>query len=383
MVRPRPKGISDLRARHTTGRPLVKLFLRTTLRAMAGATAGAVAFTAVQAADISGAGATFPYPIYAKWAATYAKDTGTRMNYQSIGSGGGIKQITAKPKPTVDFGASDMPLKPDVLEGEGLQQFPMIMGGVVPVVNIKGMQAGALKLDGKTLAAIYMGAIKTWDDPAIKALNPGLALPDARITSVHRSDGSGTSFLFTNYLSQVSADWKSKVGANTAVDWPKTGISIGGKGNEGVASYVKQINNSIGYVEYAYAMQNKLTYISLQNKDGQFVQPAIESFQAAAEGADWANARDFYLVLTDQPGAKSWPIVGASFILVHQQPENPARIKEVLKFFDWAYANGDQAAEQLAYVPIPDKVVDLVHAMWSAKIKGADGAAVYAATAAQ
>ncbi len=355
----------------------MKLFLRTTLRIVVGATAGAVAFTAVQAADISGAGATFPYPVYAKWAATYAKDSGTRMNYQSIGSGGGIKQIKAR---TVDFGASDMPLQPEELEGAGLVQFPMIMGGVVPVVNIKGVQPGALKLDGKTLADIYAGKITTWDDDAIKKLNPGLELPGARVTVVHRSDGSGTSFLFTTYLSQVNADWKSKVGANTAVDWP---TGVGGKGNEGVASYVKQINNSIGYVEYAYAIQNKLTYVSLQNHDGQFVQPSIAAFQAAAAGADWANARDFYRVLTDQPGAQSWPIVGASFILVYRQPKDPARAAAVLKFFDWAYANGGQAAEQLAYVPIPDSLVALVRKMWSEKIKGADGAALYAAQAAQ
>jgi phosphate transport system substrate-binding protein len=347
---------------------------------MAGATAGAMAFTAVQAADISGAGATFPYPIYAKWAGTYAKDTGMRMNYQSIGSGGGIKQIKAG---TVDFGASDMPLKPEELEGAGLAQFPMIMGGVVPVVNIEGVAPGALKLDGTTLADIYAGKIKKWDDEAIKKLNPGLALPDSRITAVHRSDGSGTSFLFTTYLSQANADWKAKVGANTAVDWPKGGISIGGTGNEGVASYVKQVKGSIGYVEYAYAIQNKLTHVSLQNHDGQFVQPSIEAFEAAAAGADWANARDFYLVLTDQPGAQSWPIVGASFILLHRQPKNPARTVDLLKFFDWAYANGGQAAEQLAYVPIPDSVVALVRKMWSENIKGSDGGALYAAQAAQ
>ena len=355
----------------------MKPIVRNALRAMIASAVGAAAVTGVQAAEISGAGATFPYPIYAKWADTYAKESGVRLNYQSIGSGGGIKQIKAK---TVDFGASDMPLKPEDLQSAGLVQFPAIMGGVVPVVNLKGVKPGTLKLTGPILADIYRAKITSWDDDGIKKLNPGVELPTAHITVVRRSDGSGTSFLFTTYLSEVSGEWKSEVGANSAVKWPS---GVGGKGNEGVANYVKQIENSIGYVEYAYAKQNNLTHVSLQNKDGQFVQPSNETFQAAASGADWAGARDFYLILTNQPGAQAWPITGASFILIHQQPKNPDRVQAALRFFDWAYANGDQAADQLAYVPIPDKVVTMVKDMWGQRIKGANGQALYAANARQ
>jgi phosphate transport system substrate-binding protein len=315
------------------------------------------------ALDISGAGATFPYPIYAKWADAYKKETGNGLNYQSIGSGGGIKQIQAK---TVTFGASDMPLKAADLDKAGLVQFPMVMGGVVPVVNIDGIKAGDLVIDGPTLAKIFLGEIKTWNDPAIQKLNAGAKLPNQPIVVVHRSDGSGTSFLFTDYLSKASADWKSKVGANTAVEWP---VGIGAKGNEGVANNVGQTKGSIGYVEYAYAKQNKLAHTKMVNKEGKPVDPTSASFTAAAAAADWQGTPGFALVLTDEPGAGSWPITGATFILMHKQPQDAAASAEALKFFDWAYSKGDKMAEELDYIPMPDNVVAAVKKVWASDIK--------------
>ena len=323
------------------------------------------------ATDITGAGATFPYPIYAKWAEAYKAKSGVSMNYQSIGSGGGIKQIVAK---TVDFGASDMPLKPEALEKDGLMQFPAVMGGVVPVINVSGIEAGQLKLDGKVLAEIFLGKITKWNDPAIVALNAGAKLPDEAITVVHRSDGSGTTFIFTNYLSKVSDDWKSAIGEGTAVSWK---VGTGGKGNEGVASYVQRIKNSIGYVEYAYALQNKMTYTQLKNREGQFVKPDDESFKAAAANADWANAPGFYELLTNEPGKASWPITGATFILMHKIQDKPESAKSVLSFFDWAYSNGSDMAAALDYVPMPEKVQKLVRAAWAKEIKGSDNKAVW------
>jgi phosphate transport system substrate-binding protein len=321
----------------------------------------------VGAADISGAGATFPYPLYAKWADTYKKETGIGLNYQSIGSGGGIKQIKAN---TVTFGASDMPLKPAELKEAGLVQFPTVVGGVVPVINIEGIKPGELILDGPTLAKIFLGEITSWDDPAIKKLNPKVKLPSLAIVVVHRSDGSGTSFLFTDYLLNESPDWKTKVGSSTAVEWP---AGIGAKGNEGVANNVTQTKGAIGYVEYAYAKQNKMPYASMINKDGKRVVPSTESFSAAAANADWANAPGFYLILTDQHGAKSWPIVGATFILIHAEPDDPVGATEALKFFSWAYQNGSKMAEDLDYVPLPSPVVALIKKKWAAEIKSADG----------
>lgn len=330
--------------------------------------AAALAFSLplAHAADITGAGATFPYPIYAKWAEAYKAKSGTALNYQSIGSGGGIKQIRAK---TVDFGASDMPLKPEELDKDHMVQFPAIVGGVVPVVNIEGVKGGEMKVNGELLANIYLGKIKNWNDPAIANLNPGVKLPSLPITVVRRSDGSGTTFLFTSYLSAVSPEWKEKVGANTAVAWPE---GVGGKGNEGVASYVQNIKGSIGYVEYAYAKRNTMAYTQMQNKDGQYLQPDNDTFQAAAANAKWDAKQHFYQVLTDQPGKTSWPITGASFILLHAEPEQPARTAEVLKFFDWSFHNGQKLAEELDYVPMPDNVVKLIEAMWTADIKGAN-----------
>jgi phosphate transport system substrate-binding protein len=325
---------------------------------------------AAQAAEINGAGATFPYPIYAKWAEAYAAKTGLKVNYQSIGSGGGIKQITAK---TVDFGASDMPLKPADLEKNGLIQFPVIMGGVVPVVNLPGVQPGQLKLTGKVLADIYLGKVAKWGDPAITALNPGLKLPDQAIAPVYRSDGSGTTFIFTHYLSEVSPEWKEKIGENTSVQFP---TGIGGKGNEGVSAMASRAAGAIGYVEFAYAHQNKLTHALLENRDHQFVAPEIKSFQAAAANADWRKTQDFYLLLTNQPGQESWPITGSSFILMHQQQSKPEAAREALSFFDWAYRNGDKLAEELDYVPMPDSVVKLVEQSWQ-QIKGSDGKPVW------
>jgi phosphate transport system substrate-binding protein len=324
-----------------------------------------------QAATISGAGATFPYPIYAKWADAYKEKSGVALNYQSIGSGGGIKQIK---KNTVDFGASDMPLKPEELDQAGLTQFPTVMGGVVPVVNLNGIKAGDMKLTPAALADIYLGKIKKWNDPALVKLNPRLNLPDKAINVVHRSDGSGTTFIFTHYLSQVSPEWKTNVGENTSVEWP---VGIGGKGNEGVANYSKQIDGSIGYVEYAYALQNKLAHALLQNSAGQFVAPDSGSFQAAAANADWAHAPGMYLLLTNQPGDKSWPITGATFILMYKKQVKPETAREVLKFFNWAYANGDEMASQLDYVPMPDSVVALIKAMWKKDITGPDGKPIF------
>src|SRR5512135_725095 len=336
-----------------------------------GLTVSLMAASSAFATDITGAGATFPYPIYAKWAEAYKAKTDIGLNYQSIGSGGGIKQIDAK---TVDFGASDMPLKPEDLEQKGLTQFPAVMGGVVLVVNINGVGAGKLKLDGKTLAAIYLGKITKWNDPAIVAMNSGMNLPNENITVVHRSDGSGTTFIFTNYLSKVSPDWKSVVGEGTSVSW-KAGT--GGKGNEGVASYVQRIRNSIGYVEYAYALQNKMTYTMMKNHDGEFVAPNSDSFKAAAAGAQWEKAPGFYEILTDEAGKNSWPIAGATFILMHKTQPKVANAEDVLKFFSWAYANGDNMAEALNYVPMPDKVVRLIEDSWKKNIKDEHGKSVW------
>ena len=332
------------------------------------------ALTATLAADISGAGATFPYPVYAKWAEAYKKETGNGLNYQSIGSGGGIKQITAR---TVTFGASDMPLKPEDLDKNGLIQFPTVMGGIVPVVNLDGINSGDLTIDGPTLAKIYLGEIKTWNDPAIAKLNPNAKLPAQAIALVHRSDGSGTTFIFTNYLSKVSADWKGKVGSATAVEWP---AGIGAKGNEGVANNVKQTKGSIGYVETAYAKQNNLTTTKLVNKDGKAVAATPETIAAAAAGADWAKAPGFYMILTDEAGEKAWPIAGATFILLPKQPKNAAEAAVALNFFAWAYKNGDKLAEDLDYVALPDSVVKLIEATWAKEVKDADGKPVYSVT---
>jgi len=325
------------------------------------------------AADITGAGATFPYPIYAKWAEAYKQKTGVGLNYQSIGSGGGIKQIRAK---TVDFGASDAPLKAEELAKDGLIQFPMVMGGVVPVVNIDGVQPGQMKLTGAVLADIYLGKISKWNDPRIASLNPNLRLPDQAITVVHRADGSGTTFIFTNYLSKVSNEWKDKVGNNASVSWPAP-TSSGGKGNEGVASFVQRIKGAIGYVEYAYAKQNKMAYTLLQNRDGVFVAPNDKTFQSAAAGADWKNSPGFYEILTDEPGKNSWPITGATFILMHKAQADGDKAKDVLKFFSWAYQNGDQMALELDYIPMPDEVVKLVQSAWKSEIKDQSGKAIW------
>jgi len=329
-------------------------------------TAAALAVTswAAFAADISGAGATFPYPVYAKWADAYKKETGIGLNYQSIGSGGGIKQIKAK---TVTFGASDMPLKPEDVKESGLVQFPMIIGGAVPAVNIKGVQPGQLVLDGATIASIYLGEITKWDDPKIKKLNPKLALPGTAIAPIYRSDGSGTNFLFSDYLSKSSPKFKDTVGAATSVQWPS---GIGAKGNEGEANMVTQTDGAIGYVEYAYAKQNKMSYTLLVNKDGKSVSPSADSFAAAAANADWAHAPAYYLILTDQAGAKSWPITGASFILVYATPQDLAATTEALKFFNWAYKSGTQMAADLDYVPLPAALIKQVRATWKAEIKG-------------
>lgn len=306
--------------------------------------------------EITGAGATFPAPIYSKWAADYNKATKVKVNYQSIGSGGGIKQIDSK---TVDFGASDMPLTDDVLKAKGQVQFPTVMGGVVPVLNVKGIEPGQLKLTGTVLADIYLGKISRWNDPAIKALNPTLPLPDAAIAQVRRADGSGTTFIFTNYLSKISPEWKSKVGEGTAVNWP---VGAGGKGNEGVAAFVGRLPNSMGYVEYSYVKQNKMTYAVLQNSAGNFVKPEDDSFKAAAAGADWAKS--FYQILTNQPGKDAWPISGATFILMHTKQDKPANATEVLKFFSWAYVNGDKTAADLDYVPMPKPVIAAIEKAW-------------------
>jgi len=325
---------------------------------------------AASAAEISGAGATFPYPIYAKWAEAYNAKTGLKLNYQSIGSGGGIAQITAK---TVDFGASDMPLKPADLAAKGLIQFPPVIGGEVMVVNLSGIQSGQLTLDGPTIAQIYLGKIAKWDDPAIAKLNPGLKLPGTSIAVVHRSDGSGTTFIFTNYLSKVSTEWKDKVSEGTSVEWP---TGLGGKGNEGVAALVGRTAGAIGYVEYAYALQNKMVHTKLINHDGMALDAGSKVFQEAAANADWQGAKDFYLILTDQAGKDSWPITGATFILMHKEQQNPERAKAVLKFFDWAYKNGGRLAESLDYIPMPEKAVAIFEQSWQ-QIKGPDGKPVW------
>lgn len=321
---------------------------------------------AALALDISGAGATFPYPIYAKWAEAYKKATGNGLNYQSIGSGGGIKQIKAR---TVTFGASDQPQKQEDLDAASLVQWPQVIGGIVPVVNIDGVSPGELTLSGDVLAKIFLGEITSWDDAAIKKLNPKAKLPATPIVVVHRSDGSGTTFNFTNYLSKVSEDWKSKVGENSAVEWP---AGIGAKGNEGVANNVANTKGAVGYVEYAYAKQNKMTHTKMINKDGKAVAPAMDSFQAAAAGADWSHAAGFYEILTNEPGAKSWPITAATFILLPKDPKDEAAAAEALKFFSWAFANGGKMAEELDYIPMPKNVVELIKKSW-ANVKGADG----------
>jgi len=339
-------------------------------RAFFGAAALAVALPAL-AIDITGAGATFPYPVYAKWADAYKKSTGVGLNYQSIGSGGGIKQITAK---TVDFGASDMPLKPEELDKAGMIQFPTVIGGAIPTVNLKGIKPGELRLTPEALADIYLGKIKKWNDAAIASINPGVKLPDTDVNVVHRSDGSGTTFIWSNYLSKVSPEWKSKVGEGTAVNWP---VGVGGKGNEGVAQYVQRIDGAIGYVEYAYVLQNKMTFVQMKNRDGNFVAPSAKAFQAAAAGADWKSAPGMYLILTDAPGKDAWPIAGATFILMHKVQDKPENGKQVLSFFDWAYDKGDRMAEELDYVPMPDSVVQLIKASWKSQIKDASGKPIF------
>ncbi len=326
------------------------------------------AFAAHAADAVTGAGASFPAPIYSKWAEAYNKATGNQINYQSVGSGAGIKQIKEK---TVDFGASDMPLKDEDLSAAGLMQFPTVIGGVVPVIHVEGVKPGQLKLTGTVLADIYLGKVTKWNDPAITALNPGVKLPDAVIAPVHRADGSGTSFIFTNYLSKVNADWKAKIGEGTAVNWPANGLA--GKGNEGIAQNVQRLPNSIGYVEYAYAKQSKMDYVMLKNAAGNFVAPDDVTFKAAAAGAEWSKS--FYQLLTEQPGKDSWPITGATFILMHVAQDKPAQATAALKFFDWAYANGDKAAADLDYVSLPDSLKALIHAKW-ANIKDTTGKTV-------
>ena len=343
---------------------------RNAARALSLAAAAGFSFPA-QAVDITGAGATFPYPIYAKWADAYRKATGVGLNYQSIGSGGGIKQITAK---TVDFGASDMPMKPEELEKNGLLQFPAIMGGDVMAYNVKGVASGAITLSGPMIADIYLGKIKMWNAPVILKANPGVTLPDQAISVVHRSDGSGTTFIFVNYLSKVSAEWKAKVGEGTSVAWP---TGVGGKGNEGVASYVQRIDGAIGYLEYAYAKQNKLSVAKMINRDGVVVSPSNDAFAASAAGADWSKAPGMYLVLTDQPGKQSWPMTGASFILMHKVQDKPENAKEVLRFFDWSFKNGARMADELDYVPMPDPVIKLIQSTWKSQLKDASGKALY------
>jgi len=329
---------------------------------------------AANAVDISGAGATFPYPIYAKWAGAYEKETGSKLNYQSIGSGGGIKQIKAK---TVTFGATDAPLSGKELDESGLAQFPMVMGAIVPVVNLEGVKPGDLVLDGPTIAKIYLGDIKKWDDPAIAKLNPNAKLPSQAIVPVRRSDGSGTTFNFVYYLAEVSPDWKTKVGVNTAVQWP---VGIGAKGNEGVANNVANTKGAIGYVEYAYAKQNKLTHTNMINKAGKTAAPSSASFQAAAANADWNSQPGYGVILANQPGDQSWPMTAATWILLYKKPQDVAATAEALKFFAWSYAKGAKMAEELDYVPMPDKVVKDIEKMWSAEIKDAGGKPLFSPT---
>ncbi|MBP0618368.1 phosphate ABC transporter substrate-binding protein PstS [Cupriavidus consociatus] len=337
--------------------------------AVAGIVSMVVAGTAF-AAEITGAGASFPAPVYSKWADAYNKATGNKVNYQSIGSSGGIKQIGAK---TVDFGASDAPLKDEELNKQGLVQFPTVIGGVVPVINLQGVKPGELTITGEVLANIYLGKIKKWDDPAIKALNPQAKLPSQDILPVRRADGSGTTFIFTNYLSKVSADWKGTVGEGTTVNWP--GGGTGGKGNEGVAAFVQRLNGAIGYVEYAYAKQNKMTHVNMKNASGTVVKPGDDAFKAAAAGAEWNKS--YYQILTNQPGKDAWPIAGATFILVHKNQEKPAQGAEVLKFFDWAYKSGANMAADLDYVPLPESVVNQIRSTWKTSVKDASGKALY------
>lgn len=336
---------------------------RNKLRLLALATSLALGIGAAHATDITGAGSSFVYPVISKWSAAYAEKTGNRVNYQSIGSGGGIAQIKAG---TVDFGASDMPLDEATLAKFGLGQFPDVIGGIVPAYNVPGIAPGKLVLDGSVLAKIFLGQISNWSDPAIAALNPGIALPASKITVVHRSDGSGTTFNFTNYLSKVDAAWKAKVGEGTAVSWP---VGIGGKGNEGVSAYVKQISNSIGYVEYAYASQNKLGYARMKNSAGQVVQPDAASFQAAASTADWSHAKNFNLLMTNAPGTDAWPITATSWVIMFKQPKNVANSKVALDFFKWAYTNGQQQAAALDYVPLPESLVKQIEGYWKAEFK--------------
>jgi phosphate transport system substrate-binding protein len=319
-----------------------------------------------QAADITGAGATFPAPVYSKWAEAYQKATGNRMNYQSIGSSGGIRQIKGK---TVDFGASDAPLAPEELAKDGLMQFPTVIGGVVPVINVPGVAPGKLRLTGPVLGDLFLGKIGNWNDKAIADLNPGVTLPSQAVAVVRRADGSGTTFIFTNYLSKVNPEWKQKVGEGQAVQWP---VGLGGKGNEGVAAFVQRVPGAIGYVEYAYALQNKLAHVTLQNAAGAFVGPDDTTFRAAAASAEWTKAA-FYEILTNMPGKDAWPITGATFILMHKQPEKPGQSAEVLRFFDWAYANGGKLATDLDYVALPDSLVKNVRAAWASNIKDAAG----------
>jgi phosphate transport system substrate-binding protein len=321
------------------------------------------ASTSAFAADITGAGSTFIYPVLSKWADAYKRDTGNRVNYQSIGSGAGIKQAQAR---TVTFGATDAPLKSEQLDKDGFVQWPMVMGAIVPVVNLDGVKAGDVVLDGETLANIFLGKVAKWDDAAIKKLNPNLNLPSEAIAVVHRADGSGTTFNFTDYLSKVSADWKAKAGSGTAIEWP---VGVGAKGNEGVAANIGQTKNSIGYVEFAYAKQNRLSYASLVNKAGKTVQPTNEAFQAAASNADWAHAPGYYLILTDQPGEDSWPIVASTFILMHKGGTDKAASQEAIKFFSFAFAKGGKMAEELDYIPMPDSVVKLIEKTWSSEMK--------------
>jgi phosphate transport system substrate-binding protein len=329
--------------------------------------ASLVAAGTSQAQDVTGAGATFPAPLYAKWADAYNKATGIKINYQSVGSGAGLRQIRGK---TVDFGASDMPLKDDELAKDGLMQFPAVMGGVVPVVNVRGIAPGQLKMNGQVLGDIYLGKITKWNDAALAALNPGVALPDSAIAVVRRADGSGTTFIFSNYLSKVNADWKAKVGEGTAVNWP---TGAGGKGNEGVAAFVQRLPNSIGYVEYSYAKANKMSHVMLRNLAGNFVNPDDVTFKAAAAGAAWDKS--FYQILTEQPGKDAWPITGATFILMHKAQEKPAQAAAALKFFDWAFTNGDKMSTELEYVPMPDAVEAIVRRAW-AELKDSSGKAI-------
>jgi phosphate transport system substrate-binding protein len=331
------------------------------------ALAGLLFCPVLHAVMITGAGATFPYPLYAKWASEYKKQSGSSLNYQSIGSGGGIKQIQAR---TVDFGASDMPLKPDELAKNGLIQFPTVIGGVIPVINLPGVPAGQLRLSPAIIADIFLGRLKKWNDPRIAAINPGLKLPAFPISVIHRSDGSGTTFIFTNYLSKISPDWKSRAGEGTAVKWP---IGVGGKGNEGVAAYVQRIKGSIGYVEYAYALQNKMNSVQLQNSAGHFVRGNAASFTASAANAKWDKTKGFYEILTNQPDKAAWPISGATFVLMQKQAKDARRTDEVLKFFEWAYARGDQIALGLDYIPMPDNVVKLIQTSWKESLKDSAG----------